>query len=85
MFAGMLTIFVVRERGPFWASTPSRTLLLAIVADIALAVLISWHGMPGLYPLPLTDILSLLAMAFLFNLLVNDSVKMLVLRYYGRD
>ncbi len=83
MFAGMLTILVVRERGPFWASAPSRTLAVSIVADIALATLISWHGIPGLHPIPIIEVLVLLGLAVLFNLIINDFIKRAILSRYG--
>ncbi len=80
MFSGMLTIFVVREREHFWNSRPSSTLLASIVADIALALAISTFGIPGITPIPITDSLSLLVPSVLFMLVVNDFIKVAVLK-----
>jgi len=80
MLSGMLTIFVVRERGHFWNSRPSNTLLLSIVADIALAVAISTFGIPGITPIPLIDSLTLLALSVIFMLMVNDFIKIAVIK-----
>jgi H+-transporting ATPase len=80
MLSGMLTIFVVRERGHFWNSRPSNTLLISIIADIVLAVAISTFGIPGITPIPLIDSLTLLALAVIFMLFVNDFVKIAVIK-----
>jgi H+-transporting ATPase len=80
MLSGMLTIFVVRERGHFWNSRPSNTLLISIIADIALAVAISTFGIPGITPIPLIDSLTLLALSVIFMLFVNDFVKIAVIK-----
>jgi len=80
MLSGMLTIFVVRERGHFWNSRPSNTLLISIIADIVLAVAISTFGIPGITPIPLIDSLTLLALSVIFILFVNDFVKIAVIK-----
>ncbi|NAY81513.1 MAG: plasma-membrane proton-efflux P-type ATPase [Thaumarchaeota archaeon] len=80
MLSGMLTIFVVRERGHFWNSRPSNTLLISIITDIALAVAISTFGIPGITPIPLIDSLTLLALSVIFMLFVNDFVKIAVIK-----
>jgi H+-transporting ATPase len=74
---------MVRERGHFWNSTPSRTLLLAIMLDIILVVVISTVGIPGLSPLPIYYTFGIAAYYFILTLLVNDSVKYLLIRYTG--
>jgi H+-transporting ATPase len=82
-FSGILTIFIVRERGHFWNSFPSRTLLLAIILDIILVGTISTIGIPGLAPLPLYYTISIVVYYFLLTLLVNDSIKYLLIKYAG--
>ena len=80
MLSGMLTIFVVRERGHFWNSRPSNALMASIVADIALALAISTFGIPGITPIPITDSVTVLALSVLFMLIVNDFIKIAVLK-----
>ena len=49
-YFGMLSVFVVRERGHFWQSFPSRSLFTITVIDmIAVAFLVTF-GIPGLKP-----------------------------------
>lgn len=75
LFGGLFTIFVVRERGHFWKSKPSRPLLTAILADIVISSLISIVGIPGLAPIPPLYVAIALGWFFVFALLVNDQLK----------
>jgi H+-transporting ATPase len=75
LFGGLFTIFVVRERGNFWKSKPSRPLLIAIIADILISSIISITGIPGLAPIPPMYVALALAWFFVFGLLFNDQIK----------
>ena len=80
LFGGLFTIFVVRERGNFWKSKPSRPLLIAIIADILISSIISITGIPGLAPIPPMYVALALAWFFVFGLLLNDQIKTHLLR-----
>ncbi len=82
-FSGAFTTFIVRERGHFWSSVPSRTLLLAIVLDMIIVGAISTVGIPGLASLPLYYTLGIVAYYFILVFLVNDSMKYLLIKYTG--
>jgi H+-transporting ATPase len=71
----IFSIFVVREQGHFWRSKPGKALLTASLADIALAILISLIGIPGLKPLPPNLTLIILGYSLLFSLIINDLIK----------
>jgi H+-transporting ATPase len=75
LFGGLFTIFVVRERDNFWKSKPSKPLLAAILADIAISSTISAIGIPGLAPIPIQYVGIALAWFFVFGLLLNDQIK----------
>jgi H+-transporting ATPase len=75
LFGGLFTIFVVRERGNFWKSKPSKPLLAAILADIAISSIISAVGIPGLASIPIQYVGIALAWFFVFGLLLNDQIK----------
>ncbi|HIH29916.1 TPA: plasma-membrane proton-efflux P-type ATPase [Candidatus Micrarchaeota archaeon] len=79
-FFAMFSIFVVRERGHFWESMPSRILLAAIILDMAVAVVLSTFGLLGLAALPLSQTLFVIGYSFVFSLLVNDALKTVLLR-----
>ena len=75
LFGGLFTIFVVRERGNFWKSKPSRPLLIVIILDILVSSIISITGIPGLAPIPPLYVALALAWFFVFGLLINDQLK----------
>jgi H+-transporting ATPase len=75
LFGGLFTIFVVRERGNFWKSKPSKPLLTAILVDIVVSSLISVIGIPGLAPIPISYVALVLAWFFGFGILLNDQLK----------
>jgi H+-transporting ATPase len=79
IFGGMFTIFVVRERGYFWDSIPSKALLLAIGGNMLVTSAISIIGIPGLIPIPAVYVLIAWAWYFVFGLLVNDFIKVRLL------
>ena len=83
LFGGLFTIFVVRERDYFWKSKPSRPLIIAIIIDIAVSMIISVTGIPGLAPIPLLDVAITLAWFFIFALLVNDQLKTRLLPHFS--
>ena len=80
LFSGMFTILIVRERDNFWKSMPSRALLLSITIDIFFSSMISVFGIPGLTPIPFSSVVIALAYCFVFSLLVNDFIKVKLIR-----
>ena len=80
MFMGILTPFIVRERGPFWISRPGKYLLIASVADIALVSFMALTGLPTpwgrlLAPITRNEFLFILAYTFFVNFIINDLAK----------
>ncbi len=74
-YSALLLVFNVRERGHFWRSMPSRTLLAAIVASLIVGTIIVSVGIPNMPAVPLheTGLLFLFSAFFAFG--VNDAVK----------
>jgi len=83
LYFAAFSILVVRERGHFWSSRPSRTLLLAIALDLVVGTLIASIGLPHLKPLPWVVTASVLAWAAFFSLGVNDWIKWLAVEKLG--
>lgn len=79
LFFALFSLFVVRERGHFWSSRPSRFLLTAIVGDAIIAVIIASAGIPGLARLDWNITLAVILYSFFFSLLVNDQIKSFIL------
>jgi H+-transporting ATPase len=81
IFGGMFTILVVREKGHFWESIPSKTLMTAICGDMIVTFAISTFGIPGLIPIAADFIPLVLVWYFAFVLIINDIVKVKVLKH----
>jgi H+-transporting ATPase len=79
-YSAMLLIFNVRERGHFWNSRPSRTLLVAIILSMIAATIVTTTGLPGLTPISLTETLFVILCSAAFSLILNDSVKFLLVK-----
>jgi plasma-membrane proton-efflux P-type ATPase len=75
LFFALFSVFVVRERGHFWDSRPSRALFIAVLLDGLAAVGMTSVGIPGLSAIPLPYTLLVLAYACVFSLWVNDGIK----------
>ncbi len=52
LYSNIFTLLNVRERRDFWRSAPSRTMLLAMSADVVAAALLTHFGIPELPALP---------------------------------
>ncbi|MDA8333936.1 MAG: plasma-membrane proton-efflux P-type ATPase [Peptococcaceae bacterium] len=74
-YFGTVNIFVVRERGRFWQSFPSRALLGTVGAEMILVAVLTTVGMPGLVSIPLSYTLAVVILCLFFALVVNDPVK----------
>jgi H+-transporting ATPase len=82
-YSAMFLIFNVRERGHFWDSMPSKTLLTAIILSMIAATIVTTTGLPGLEPLPLTITLLAISCSAVFSLTLNDLVKFLLVKKTG--
>jgi magnesium-transporting ATPase (P-type) len=81
LFSALTSLWVIRERRHFWSSSPSRILLLAVLADMFAGILISYFGIPGaLPPIPFPTILFLIGYNLVFSLFVNDLVKIRLMK-----
>jgi H+-transporting ATPase len=79
-YSAMFLIFNVRERGHFWNSRPSRTLLIAIILSMIAATGVTTVGLPGFQPISLTQTLFVLSCSAAFSLLFNDLIKFLLVK-----
>lgn len=78
-YSAIFLIFNVRERGHFWNSLPSKTLLYAIASSLAVATAIVTVGIPNLPAAPPTLTLTIGGLSAVFAFLVNDTVKYLMM------
>ena len=74
-FFSIFSLFLLREKGRFWNSLPSSTLLVAIVIDSILAIVFTVFGLPGLSPIPISQTLFIGLYTAIFSLFINDFLK----------
>jgi len=80
LFFEISSILVAREREHFWHSRPGKALSIAILGDLAIAILIAFSGLPGLKPLPPSLALITLGYSMALSLIINDFIKCFILR-----
>jgi H+-transporting ATPase len=80
LYFAVFSVISARERRRFWATLPSRTFLLAVAADALLGTVLTYVHLPGLLPLPWWQTLSVFVYAMFACLLVNDVIKVAMIR-----
>ena len=83
VFSSLLNVLVVRERKHFWESRPKKFLVASILIDIIVVLLISTFGIYRLAPIPLEIALLALAYSFAICFLINDFIKVTLIRRLG--
>jgi H+-transporting ATPase len=81
LYLAAFSILSARERSWFWTTMPGKTLSAALTADIVIGTALTYAGLPGLMPLPWWQTVAVLAYAMLACLLVNDTVKVVSMRW----
>jgi H+-transporting ATPase len=82
-FFAIFSLLSVRERRHFWRSRPSRMLIAILGIEGLSSVLFATLGMPGLAPVPIAHTLIVVAYSFATALVLNDWVKVGLLRSLG--
>jgi H+-transporting ATPase len=75
LYFAVFSIVSARERQWFWATMPSKTLIIALVLDALVGTVLTNVGLPGLTPLPWWQTLAVFGYAMVSCLVVNDAVK----------
>ena len=79
-YSATLIIFNVRERRFFWSSIPSKILLVSNIISIVIATIITVTGIPGLTPVNVWQTLIILALSAMFTFIINDLVKVALVK-----
>jgi H+-transporting ATPase len=82
LYFAAFSIVSARERRWFWATMPSKTVLVAILAEMLVGTVLTFVGLPGLVPLPWWQTLGIFAAAMVSCLAVNDAVKVAMIRWH---
>jgi H+-transporting ATPase len=70
-----------RERRWFWATTPSKTLVVALTTEAFAGTLLTCVGLPDLMPLPRWQTLAIFGYAMVSCLVENDAVKVAMIKW----
>jgi H+-transporting ATPase len=81
LYFAAFSIVSARERRWFWATVPSTPVVAAVVAEVLIGTGLTFVGLPGLVPLPWSQTLALFIVAMASCLIVNDAVKVVLIRW----
>jgi magnesium-transporting ATPase (P-type) len=84
LYFAAFSIVSARERRWFWATTPSKTVAAAVLAELLVGTGLTLVGLPGLAPLPWAPTLAIFVAAMVSCLVVNDAVKVAMVRWRAR-
>jgi plasma-membrane proton-efflux P-type ATPase len=85
LYMAVFSIVSARERSWFWTTMPSKTLMAALVADALVGTAVTFVGISGFTPLPWGQTLAVLAFSLVSCLLVNDALKVAMIKWYVAD
>ncbi len=81
LYFGVFSIVSARERRWFWATVPSKTLVVALTLDALIGTALTFVGLPDLMPLPWWQSLAILGYAMVACLIVNDGIKVVLIKW----
>jgi len=85
LYFAVFSVVSARERSWFWATMPSKTLRLALLADALTGTLLTFVSLLGFKPLPWWQTLAIFAYAMIACLGVNDAVKVAMIKWRVPD
>lgn len=80
LYFAVFSILSTRERKRFWASRPSWPLALALLADLLIGTGLLFAGLSDLPPIPWWQMLTIFIYGIFACLVINDSLKVVLLR-----
>lgn len=81
LYFAVFSVISARERSWFWVSLPSRTFMLALSADALIGTALTTVGIKGLASEPWWQTLAIFVYAFISCLIVNDALKVVMIRW----
>lgn len=82
LYFAAFSIVSVRERRWFWTTLPSKALVVALAGQVIIGTGLTEIGLSDLTPLPWWQVLALFAYAMFSCLVVNDALKVMLIRRY---
>ncbi|MGA7194001.1 MAG: DUF2934 domain-containing protein [Anaerolineales bacterium] len=81
LYFAVFSIVSTRERHWFWSTMPGKTLIAALTVDALIGTGLTFVGIPGLAPLPVSQMLIIFVYAMISCLLVNDALKVAIIKW----
>jgi hypothetical protein len=81
LYFAAYSIVSARERRWFWATMPSKAVVAAVMAETLVGTVLTSVGLPGLTPLRWSQTLTIFVFAMVSCLVVNDAVKVVMLKW----
>jgi H+-transporting ATPase len=81
LYFAVFSVLSARERRAFWSTMPSKTLIVALIADVVIGTVLTRMGLPGLLPLPWWRTFTIFGYAMISCLLVNDALKVMMIKW----
>jgi H+-transporting ATPase len=81
-FVGLFIILSLREQSYFWTSKPSKILSVIVIIEFLIVIAVSTIGILELSPLNISLVLATFFFSFLTTLLINDPIKVQLLRKF---
>ncbi len=81
LYFAVFSIVSARERRWFWATMPSKTLMVALTFNVLAGTGLTLVGLPSLRPLLWGQTLAMFGYAMVACLVVNDAVKVAMIRW----
>jgi plasma-membrane proton-efflux P-type ATPase len=81
LYFAAFSVVSARERSWFWATMPSKTLRLALSADVLIGTSLMFVRFLGFKPLPWWQVLAVFVYAMVACLGVNDAVKVAMIKW----
>jgi plasma-membrane proton-efflux P-type ATPase len=81
LYFAAFSIVSARERRWFWATIPSKAVVAAVIAEVLIGTFLTRVGLHELTPLPWIQMLMIFAYAMAACLVVNDAVKVAMIKW----
>jgi H+-transporting ATPase len=81
LYFAVFSVVSARERRAFWSTMPGKALVISLSMELLAGTLVTYLGMPGLPPLPWAQTLAILAYAVVSCLIVNDAIKVALIKW----
>jgi H+-transporting ATPase len=81
LYFAVFSVLSARERRAFWSTMPSKTLVVALMADALIGTALTCVGLPGFLRPPWWQTLTIFGYAMISCLVINDALKVMMIKW----